>query len=728
MLTPSLLKLSIPVSPISKERLPNPVVPNLIACLKYTNIIPILFRIGTFFAVFHSNQEQPGWKAVKGNQPPFLPRNLTIEQFNNAAICSTFALMENFVVSARKYRPATFDSVVGQQHITTTLKNAISSNHLAQAFLFCGPRGVGKTTCARILAKTINCQNVTPQVEACNECESCRSFNSNSSFNIHELDAASNNSVEDIRNLVDQVRYAPQTGKYKIYIIDEVHMLSNSAFNAFLKTLEEPPSYAIFILATTERHKIIPTILSRCQIFDFNRIRIEDMVRHLQHISTKEQVEAEPDALHLIAQKADGALRDALSIFDQMVTFSGNHLTYRATVDNLHILDYDYYFRLTDLLLQENLPGTLLLFDEILKNGFDPHHFVTGIGEHFRGLLVCKDNATVQLLEVPDNVKARYVQQANAASVSFLLSGLNLVGACDLHYKSSKNQRLHVELCLMKLAHLNSAVSFARDFSRDGDVKKKTDVSPASPAPPAASQPTPVLSAGLQQPTNPDKTSGSPVPSAGLQLPSNAPPPLQEVPSAELQAPTRPQPAPPPAAPAIAQEPPAEKVVPMPSVAKKIAKLPSLKDMQQKVAEATKAVHHADAEGVADVSPSGGWAPISREELQEVWDEYAQQKKNEDKTLLYTILNRSIDINEHFEIDLVVENPVQVTEFGNIKPELLAFLRQRLQNNKLNIRIDLKKGQENKLLYTSVDKYNYLAGKYPALDNLKSRLGLDTDF
>ena len=285
--------------------------------------------------------------------------------------------MENFVVSARKYRPSTFDSVVGQQHITTTLKNAISSNHLAQAFLFCGPRGVGKTTCARILAKTINCLNITPQIEACNVCESCRSFNTNSSFNIHELDAASNNSVEDIRNLVDQVRYAPQTGKYKIYIIDEVHMLSNSAINAFLKTLEEPPSYAIFILATTERHKIIPTILSRCQIFDFNRIQIEDMVRHLRNIAEKEQVEAEPDALHLIAQKADGALRDALSIFDQMVTFSGNHLTYRDTVSNLHILDYDYYFRLTDLLLTENLPGTLLLFDEILKNGFGAHQVET---------------------------------------------------------------------------------------------------------------------------------------------------------------------------------------------------------------------------------------------------------------------------------------------------------------------------------------------------------------
>ncbi|WP_192826222.1 DNA polymerase III subunit gamma/tau [Rufibacter sp. LB8] len=387
--------------------------------------------------------------------------------------------MENFVVSARKYRPTTFDSVVGQHHITTTLKNAISSNHLAQAFLFCGPRGVGKTTCARILAKTINCQNITPETEACDVCDSCKSFNNNSSFNVHELDAASNNSVEDIRNLVEQVRYAPQTGKYKIYIIDEVHMLSNSAFNAFLKTLEEPPAYAIFILATTERHKIIPTILSRCQIFDFNRIRIEDMVQHLGRIAAKEEITAEDDALHLISQKADGALRDALSIFDQMVTFSGNHLTYKATVQNLHILDYDYYFRLTDFLLTQNLSGALLLYDEILKNGFDSHNFVLGIGDHFRSLLVCKDTVTVALLQVSENIKSQYAKQAQEASLSFLLSGLNLVGSCDQNFKAAKNQRLHVELLLMKLAHLPHALQLASDVSLTGDVKKKLMEVPA---------------------------------------------------------------------------------------------------------------------------------------------------------------------------------------------------------------------------------------------------------
>lgn len=321
--------------------------------------------------------------------------------------------MENFVVSARKYRPSNFKSVVGQQHITTTLKNAIKNNHLAQAFLFCGPRGVGKTTCARILAKTINCENLSDDFEACNECESCKAFNTNSSFNVHELDAASNNSVDDIRNLVDQVRYAPQKGSYKIYIIDEVHMLSTQAFNAFLKTLEEPPKYAIFILATTEKHKIIPTILSRCQIFDFNRIQIKDIAEHLKYIASEEDISYEDEALRLIAAKADGALRDALSIFDLIVTYSaGNKLTYTETINNLHILDYDYYFKVTDALLAESVSNVLLIFDEILKKGFDGHNFIVGLSEHFRNLMVCKDAATVELLQVSDSAQERYIEQS----------------------------------------------------------------------------------------------------------------------------------------------------------------------------------------------------------------------------------------------------------------------------------------------------------------------------
>jgi DNA polymerase-3 subunit gamma/tau len=380
--------------------------------------------------------------------------------------------MENFVVSARKYRPSNFKSVVGQSHITTTLKNAIKNNHLAQAFLFCGPRGVGKTTCARILAKTINCQNLTPEFEACNQCDSCKAFNNNVSFNVHELDAASNNSVDDIRSLVDQVRYAPQQGEFKVYIIDEVHMLSNQAFNAFLKTLEEPPKYAIFILATTEKHKIIPTILSRCQIFDFNRIQINDITDHLKYISREENIEAEDEALRLIATKADGALRDALSIFDLIVTYSAeNKVSYQETITNLHILDYDYYFKVIEALLGGNISNVLLIFDEILKKGFDGHNFIIGLAEHLRDLVVCKDPATVELIQVSEATKERYLDQSKNSSISFLLSALNICNHCDIHYKASKNQRLHVELALMKLAKLPQALSLAA-FAQEESKKK----------------------------------------------------------------------------------------------------------------------------------------------------------------------------------------------------------------------------------------------------------------
>jgi DNA polymerase III subunit gamma/tau len=380
--------------------------------------------------------------------------------------------MENFVVSARKYRPSNFKSVVGQQHITTTLKNAIKNNHLAQAFLFCGPRGVGKTTCARILAKTINCQDVTADFEACNVCDSCKAFQNNASFNVHELDAASNNSVDDIRSLVEQVRYAPQQGQYKVYIIDEVHMLSNAAFNAFLKTLEEPPKYAIFILATTEKHKVIPTILSRCQIFDFNRIQIADIAEHLKFISSEEKIDYEDEALRLIATKADGALRDALSIFDLIVTYSaGNKVTYQETIDNLHILDYDYYFKVVDALLEGSIASALLIFDEILRKGFDGHNFIVGLTEHLRDLIVSKDPFTIELLQVSDSAKEKYIQQSQLATMSFLLSALNICNQSDIHYKSSKNQRLHVELALMKLAKLPHALSLAA--MSDEEVKKK---------------------------------------------------------------------------------------------------------------------------------------------------------------------------------------------------------------------------------------------------------------
>ncbi len=387
---------------------------------------------------------------------------------NQAKSCR---ILENFIVSARKYRPATFDTVVGQSHITTTLKNAIKSNHLAQAFLFCGPRGVGKTTCARILAKTINCQNLRPDGEACNQCDSCRSFNGGNSLNISELDAASNNSVEDIRSLIDQVRYPPQFGTRKVYIIDEVHMLSTQAFNAFLKTLEEPPSYAIFILATTEKHKILPTILSRCQIFDFNRIQVKDIASHLANIARKEEIGAEEEALRLIALKADGALRDALSMFDLMVTFSADrNLTYKLVIGNLHILDYDYYFRIAEALMAEQTAQVMLIFDEIIRQGFDGHNFIIGLNKHLRDLLMCKDKATVQLLEVSNEVQQRYLGQAIAAPVSFLLSALHLGHQCDVHFKMSKDQRLHVEIALIKMANLPAAINLVQ---LDEGLKKK---------------------------------------------------------------------------------------------------------------------------------------------------------------------------------------------------------------------------------------------------------------
>ncbi|MBP5797974.1 MAG: DNA polymerase III subunit gamma/tau [Bacteroidales bacterium] len=359
--------------------------------------------------------------------------------------------MENFIVSARKYRPATFDTVVGQQSITTTLKNAIRNNTLAQAFLFCGPRGVGKTTCARIMAKTINCLHPTENMEACNECESCKAFNNNASFNIYELDAASNNSVDDIRNLVEQVRIPPQIGQYKVYIIDEVHMLSTAAFNAFLKTLEEPPAYAKFILATTEKHKIIPTILSRCQIFDFKRITIDDIEKHLAYVASQEGIQAEPEALNIIAQKADGALRDALSIFDQMVSFSGKNITYKSVIENLNVLDYDYYFRIVDDLLQGQTSDILLVLNDIINKGFEPQHFITGLGNHLRSLLVSKDAATTQLLEVSQQLRQRYIDQSARCPLPFLIRAIDINDRCDIDYRNSSNKRLHLEVNLLKM-------------------------------------------------------------------------------------------------------------------------------------------------------------------------------------------------------------------------------------------------------------------------------------
>jgi DNA polymerase III subunit gamma/tau len=386
----------------------------------------------------------------------------------------------SFIVSARKYRPDQFESVIGQAHISQTLKNALRNDHVAHAFLFCGPRGVGKTTCARILAKILNCENRTEQYEACNTCHSCKSFNENASFNIFELDAASNNGVEHIRALVEQVRFPPQQGKYKVYIIDEVHMLTQAGFNAFLKTLEEPPAHAIFILATTEKHKIIPTILSRCQIYDFRRIQPIDVVQHLQNICEKEGIDADTDALHTIGVKADGAMRDALSIFDRIVSAAGKKITYQDVIENLNILDYDYYFRVVEALLAENMSQMMLLFDEILRKGFDPEIFIEGLGEHLRNLLVCKDEQTLKLLEAGEMQRERYRQQAKISPIGFLISALNLTNECDIHYKTAQNKRFHVENSLIKMTYIQRAL-VAAPLQSAGEKKNDTVANPPLP-------------------------------------------------------------------------------------------------------------------------------------------------------------------------------------------------------------------------------------------------------
>ena len=706
--------------------------------------------------------------------------------------------MDNFVVSARKYRPSTFRSVVGQQHVTTTLQNAIQSHHLAQAFLFCGPRGVGKTTCARILAKTINCTNLSPETEACGQCASCVAFQENASFNVHELDAASNNSVEDIRSLVEQVRYAPQAGKYKIYIIDEVHMLSNAAFNAFLKTLEEPPSYAIFILATTERHKIIPTILSRCQIFDFSRIKVEDMRSHLRYVATQEGITAEDDALHLLAQKADGGLRDALSMFDQMVTFGGNNLTYKEVVQNLHILDYDYYFRLIDSLLTENLSAALLLLDEVMQNGFDLHNFVVGTAEHLRGLLVCKDAVTVQLLEVSDGIKQQYVAQAQAAPLAFLLSALNLISQCDREFKQAKNQRLHVELALMKLAYLNGAVQFVRELAPanqrspdNGEAKKKTSglnaggesasvaavansngqsvsVAPPSPAPVAAAVQTPVASYAApaayatELPAAPYVSTLRPaaIP-ALLPMPAGAPVATGLAP-ADGSAEYDPEPLPVENGveelhdtPSIEADPDAaiterhqmrdtlphveigvpsfEGIEPTPRATPQAAfakipslasKLPSLKNMSARATAGP--ASNASAESAATSGPVAATDPAV---LQRVWQELAEERRAQDRMSEFWVLNRPVTANAEHHIELAVDNPIQVDQFNDMRVEFLADLRRRTGNPRLNVQPVVNTAAPTaRKLYTSTDKFEYLAERFPALREAKQRLGLEAEF
>ncbi|MDO3644337.1 MAG: DNA polymerase III subunit gamma/tau [Mucilaginibacter sp.] len=600
--------------------------------------------------------------------------------------------MDNFIVSARKYRPATFESVVGQQHITNTLKNAIKNNQLAQAFLFCGPRGVGKTTCARILAKTINCENLQPNGEACGVCNSCQSFQNGNSFNIHELDAASNNSVDDIRSLIEQVRIPPQAVRYKIYIIDEVHMLSQAAFNAFLKTLEEPPHYAIFILATTEKHKILPTILSRCQIFDFNRIRVEDMASHLASIAQKENIEYEPDGLHVIAQKADGGLRDALSMFDQIVSFSGGDVTYRAVIDNLNILDYDYYFNITDRLLNQDNAQTLLLFDEILSRGFDGAHFISGLSEHFRNLLVGKDQATLKLLEVSEGIRNKYLQQAQSSSVSFLMSALNIANQCDLNYKLSKNQRLQVELALLKMCNLQSVFNLAVTPlaampAQEGQLKKKPD------------------SAAITPEREQKQAAQPPAPAVGAVQPLR--PPAPEKPAAAV----------------IKEEVAAEKpkvFIPNSSLASASVKIPSLRDVGKMV--------EAAAEEEDPYIKGDAKDAFTDDQFSKCWSDYAAKIKSEGKKNALTIFisypPKKLGDNVY---EVVLENKVQENLFREERPNLLNYLRLTLRNFDIEVNARVDEVAVVKRPYTASEKFQYMAQKNPALAELKNKFNLDFD-
>jgi len=592
--------------------------------------------------------------------------------------------MDNFIVSARKYRPATFNTVVGQAHITNTLKNAIKTGHLAQAFLFCGPRGVGKTTCARILAKTINCSNRTENTEACDSCESCNSFNEGASHNVFELDAASNNSVDDIRNLIDQVRYAPQLGSFKVYVIDEVHMLSNQAFNAFLKTLEEPPKHAIFILASTEKHKIIPTILSRCQIFDFNRIQIEDIAIHLAFIAKSENITAETDALHIIAQKADGALRDACSIFDQIVSFAGNTVTYKAVIENLNILDYDYYFQITDAILGENISQSLLLFNEILNNGFDGHNFIAGLSEHFRNLLVSKDAVTIQLLEVGANIKDKYKDQAGKCSLNFLIKGLTILSKADLQYKSSKNQRLQVELALMQLCSINSIGT---------DTEKKNDI-----IKPRVKN---------QEPRDKNQETGKKsretiTPSAYL---ANVDDSTQTInkPTTNYQ-------------PQTTGNKPAIKTF-TPSISQ------HLNDKREK--EATTENNKEQTELIVNQPIN----TFTQQALEKCWDKYATDLKAKGKISYgVALLGKRPLVRDNNIIEFSINSKTQEETINEDKSNFIGFLRKELSNYSIQLNLIMTAAEEKTNLYTANDRYKRLSEKNPTIIKFRQAFDLDIEF
>lgn len=604
--------------------------------------------------------------------------------------------MDNFIVSARKYRPVTFESVVGQSHITNTLKNAIKTNQLAQAFLFCGPRGVGKTTCARILAKTINCQQSGQSAEPCGTCESCQSFQNGTSFSIHELDAASNNSVEDIRNLTEQVRIPPQTGKYKIYIIDEVHMLSSAAFNAFLKTLEEPPPYAIFILATTEKHKIIPTILSRCQIFDFNRIKVEDMAQHLATIAQKEGIAFEAEGLHIIAQKADGGLRDALSMFDQLASFSNRNISYEAVIENLNILDYDYYFQLTEALLAQQAAKSLLIFDEILNKGFDGNHFIIGLASHFRNLLVAQDPSTTQLLEVSESIKTKYLAQTQQTNASFLVSALSVANQCDLNYRSSKNQRLQVELALIKLAHLPSVLNLSSLPETEEVKKKRVEPDPITEIPVSIPEKQEIADEAVIEIVPVAKT-----PETVVDIPEaiSEPEAIAETPSQ---------------IPIIEPEVPKSVNLVAPSTL-----IPNLNDWASATVVEEKKPEYVSGESAESVT---------QEMLYNRWRTYAEQVKKDGKINLFTLLNSgNPTLSDGYLIEFTLENKVQEELLLHERVELLNFLRTDLNNFQLELKTIVAEQAEGKRLYTSTEKYEYMVEKNPAVEEFRKTFNLDLE-
>ena len=574
--------------------------------------------------------------------------------------------MEKFIVSARKYRPATFKQVVGQEAITSTLQNAIKNNHLAQAFLFTGPRGVGKTTCARILAKTINCENLTENLEPCNKCESCTSFNNNASFNIHELDAASNNSVDDIRNLVEQVRIPPQVGKYKVYIIDEVHMLSQAAFNAFLKTLEEPPAYAKFILATTEKHKILPTILSRCQIFDFKRIRVEDIAAYLDYVAKNEGIDAELEALHIIAQKADGALRDALSTFDQIVSYSGDKLTYKNVIENLNILDYEYYFKVTEAILNGNYSQLLLIFNEIIENGFDGQHFITGLTEHLRNLLVIKDPATLELLLASPSLKERYKTQSELTEAEVLLKAIDLCNKYDLSYKTSNNKRLHIEIALMQLAQVN-----AGQTTEAVPVTKKATV--------------------------PDTTKVS--------EPENT---YRKEPAKEITEKKESE----------QQEPKKEPVVKKDENSRKIKNI-SIRDGLNSLKQDT-----GEEKKIAEEPVT---SEFDQERLENVWKDFIEAYTTTAPSFANALAKYKPVLKENFVIEFKVDNILIAQDKINVAA-MLEYLKKELNNNQIRLSPVVADKAKHKTAYTDREKFEEMVKKYPGLADLKEQLNLELDF